>query len=225
MPMTRQEPEILSIAKNVYEDAYVAQDAIKIYEAIGFNADDVNRTKFKMFFVFTQQVMLKFVVIQIYKIYDQSNKSYKKHTVFEIVEYLKRHRQVAKYEMIYNQYPNTALKRSVFKKACTSDLSNIEDFLRNAEEITNEIVKSKDFKKLQTFRDKHIAHAEQVDPLNQIKEIPSIDQLNKFIDIAMDLSILIHNLFSQNECLDHPGGGMKTATENLINKIVGQFSQ
>lgn len=76
MSITSQEPTIFPIASNVYKAALDAQRAIKVYEAIGYSAEDVNRTKFKLFFGFTQKVMLNFAVIQICKIYDRSNRGH-----------------------------------------------------------------------------------------------------------------------------------------------------
>jgi hypothetical protein len=112
------------ITLKVLENAHYAKLAIEEFEAIGNNAKNINNTNFEFFFDFNQKVMLDFAVLQICKIYDKSNKSYKKHTVFEIIEYLKKNKELADYGRIYALNLNNYLKNSHFKKICKSDLSN-----------------------------------------------------------------------------------------------------
>jgi hypothetical protein len=81
------------------------------------------------------------------------------------------------------------------------------------------LIRSCDFEKLKTFRDKYIAHAEQINT-ELTKYLPSINAIDEFINIAIDLSIMIHNLFSQDSFLDRSTKSMKVATQNLVQHVI-----
>ncbi len=210
---------ITFITKQVLGNAQNAKLALETYEAIGNEASNINRSKFKFFFGFNQKAMLDFTILQICKLYDKSNKKYKKHTVLEIVEYLKKNKKVADYQNVCAPNLNTHFNNSIIKKKSESDIDNIEGFLKEAEYIIEKLITSNSFVLLKTFRDKYIAHAEIIST-EQIKYLPSTDEINLFIDVAMDLSVLIYNFFSQDSCLVGSTLSMKMATQNLIANII-----
>jgi hypothetical protein len=135
------------------------------------------------------------------------------------IGYIQINKELADYGRIYALNLNNYLKNSYFKKICKSDLSNIEAFLYEAELISNVLIRSCDFEKLKTFRDKYIAHAEQINT-ELTKYLPSINAIDEFIDIAIDLSVLIHNLFSPDSSLDSSARSMKVATQNLVHHVI-----
>lgn len=208
---------ILQITSEVLINAYYAKLALEEYEGISDKINAIKKAKLEFFFGLNQKVMLDYAVLQICKVYDQSNKDYKKHTVFEICSFIRDNKRLCDYARIYSPALNTYLNTSHFKKICESDLSDIEMFIKEAERITSDIVSSDDFKRLKTYRNKKIVHLEQLDA-ELPKEIASIERLYEFIKIAIDLSTLAHELFDAAPSFSP--ASMKIATYNLVEKIV-----
>lgn len=185
------------VSKKIFEKAIDAKRALEQFEAIGNMASKINETEFKFYFGFTQKVMLDFSIVKLCALYDNSSKRYKKNTMFELINYIEENKNFVDYNIIHHSY-NNSCKYLWELDDQNLEKKDLEGFLSIIRNIVDDYVKNNvDFKKIQDYRDKYVAHSEQV--LVKISELPSLESINKLISIAENLSICVYERLFESQ--------------------------
>jgi AbiU2 len=146
----------------------------------------------KSFFGFVHRSVVKLYAINICKIYEKENNqkknSYKLNSIFGILNFINKNDLRPRKISYIQDFISRNNGGIVSIENCYEGLTSLaENFA---------LAHSKDFELYKTWRDKHIAHAEDTD--KQIKSLPSYDAMEKILFFAIDFYSTITKGFSEN---------------------------
>lgn len=178
--------------------------ALDQYDAIGKHAVELKETTTYAFWGNTQRFSLDWAVIGICKLYDTSNRSYKKYTIPELIEcisplFKSDHRSRLCAQSTYNFHFLNDKENLVF--SAFNDASKFDEARGNLVSKLKEIISDKmqesSLKRLSTYRDKFLAHHEQVDEIlkEALKSLPPLEEIRKLNHLASEFCQFSANIF------------------------------
>ncbi|MFN5174303.1 MAG: hypothetical protein ACK5WY_05435 [Holosporaceae bacterium] len=218
-------------AENLYRpvllNCYWVKCGIGLYEGIAKHAKEINK-KHGHFFGVTMQFSMHEAINCLCKIYDKSNKGYKKHTVYELLNFLKNTDILSTKD---NFYIKTRYKREKLEELGLSEINNFlnEDikFEKTKKEFFDYFEKNipnKDsndtLSKLLKYRNKILAHTEilKTENIHELTYLPPIEEMEKLNNWAIKFIDLFCNFFdfsspSINVC-------SRMAALNVVKKVL-----
>ncbi|MFA5593227.1 MAG: hypothetical protein WC989_07935 [Micavibrio sp.] len=200
---------IMDMVSPIVGNAEKVRQSIGIYRGISKHAKEINKEKQGHFFAVVQSMAIDTMVMSTFKIYDTSNKKYKKHTIPELVDFL-----------IENKCSAKIRNPDLLKKLGVESLDDIKSQIPSSEN-------SSCLKSLFVWRDKVVAHQENTlnnyEAQNQLKGFPSIDEIEEINNWSFSFCELFVDIFNNDTMLDTcERGSSRMATLNIIRKVLSK---
>jgi hypothetical protein len=221
------------IKKLVYPiliNAYKTKSCLDVYYAIGKSASELKKIdKKEEYWGLIQNLALNSAVINIYKIFDQSSKKYKKHTLFEIIEFIRNDKNISE-KLTWWINNNRTFVSGILEGLGFGSKEELLNYASKKEEFLNvlynkivEVVESKSFKKIKKTRDKDIAHQEYIESYwlkQEIKTLPSVSEFEKIINFAVSFCNCLL-IYCEGGTLYNGSKSMFSTTQRKIAKDLG----
>lgn len=209
-------------------NAKQVKDCVGMYEAIGRHAKKINETKFTNFFALVQTHALQLAVLGIAKIYDATNKHYKKHTIYNLDSYFRENLDHASLRFsgddiaIFLGLTANQLNQMLWHTDVNVRLHNYRLIYNK---LNSEMPKSSEHKELEkiiTFRHKFVSHQEQLTEVEskQHRQLPPLEVFISLAEYAEDYAAFVAASFSNVILSRHTIPSAKVGTYNIIKKVL-----
>lgn len=212
----------------VWHNTVWIKDALDLYDGIsGKHVKDLNRMNYGFFFGLVQRFTIESAVLGICRIYDKSNKDYKKHTIYEMVSHLEANKQYVpdlyKDNISFALLGFTENETSAFPFKLESSFVQ-DSFIGEVLKRMPTIETDPSLKRLVLNRNKALAHQEQVeDDLRELlKSFPSLEEMARLNDWAYGFCEFYVNCLIPNLSIVRRAASSRMAALNLIKKLLGK---
>ena len=201
-----------------------------MYDGISLHAVALNE-RHAHFFGLVQKFSLDAAVLGICKMFDTSNKRYKKHTVPELFDYLEHKLTSAYVQRLRPQLLIDLWVEEGDAREVVNALQSGNDFEQGKRRMLTliggvmpTIERSPALKKLFVARNKVIAHQEQVDEAvkEELKFLPSLEDMEKLGRWVRDFCRLLYCVLTPDTALVDSVVSARMAALNVAAKILGR---
>jgi hypothetical protein len=208
-------------------NAKQVKDNIGVYEAIGLHARALNSSQHKNFFGIIQKSALQLAVLGIAKIYDDTSKQYRKHTVYELERHFIKH--VSKASL--RSYSDDLLSSLNISKLLAHKLMHGEKIERRLEYKSAQIFLSESvprkstnvsLRKIIEHRHKFVSHQEFLTKVQKktYGQLPNLKEFLRLAEFAENYTSFVAASFTNLAFQPHSSPSGKMATLNMIKKAL-----
>jgi hypothetical protein len=228
-PTDPAEAKLMALLEPVFSNTYWVENALGVLEGIAKHATELN-DGYGHFFGLIHQFSLDSVVLGICKLFDRT-KSYPISTVPALVSYLKDNLTQTYIGRLVDANSLTDLGLSdVDANRIITEFRINNNFPTTKNELTS-LLKSKmptcarspALKQIFLYRNKVAAHQEALTDAvkHQLKDLPSIDEMEKLNKWAIDFCLLMRSIMTNGTYLRH-GVSARIAALNVVAKVLGK---
>lgn len=191
--------------KIVWNNIYLVEDNLALFETIGINSinlrDDNDHFWFRI-----QKCAIDIAVLTICKLFDDSNKSYEKYTIPDLINNFGK--EILKKSKLYDDKHITIFKND----------KNMDHVISNWKDACPDL-KLPSLHKLLKYRNKILAHQEKVKPEESdvMRKLPSINEMLQLVNMAKNLCEFINNFLFPDEPLPEYIPYAGSTTKNVID--------
>jgi hypothetical protein len=224
------EDSVRELVEPLVSNAYWVKSSIDMYDAISVHAVALNE-RHAHFFGLVQKFALDSAVLGICKMFDTSNKRYKKNTVPELFDYLERNLTSA---YVQRLRPQLLVDLGVGEKDARSVVnalqrgSDFEEAKRRMLTLIGGVMptveQSPALEKLFVARNKAIAHQEQLDEAlkEELKFLPSLADMEKLGRWVRDFCKLLYCVLTPDTALVDSVVSARMAALNVAARLLGK---
>lgn len=222
-------PELREILDAVWANTFWVENALQLYEGISKHAEKL-KNEHAHFFGLVQKFSLDAAVLGIFRLFDRSNRRYRKNTIPDLLEFVKSELTDAYIARLTPELLTRLGIRADDAGEITTALRDPSGFERMKERLIaalEETMPTVDrclsLKTIITYRDKVVAHQEHISEAlrEQLAELPSIDDMERINKWAANLCVLAASVLTPNLTLAAGGRSARMAALNVAAKALG----
>ncbi len=219
----------------IWGNIFKVEDYLALYEVIDENSPKLKDNN-AHFWGTVRQSALDSAVLNICKLFDNTNKKYEKHTIPSLIEnlgnqtnkvYISYDIQLARNLGICNkiiQIFDTVRENSTYFDKNSERYEEFEIHLLNSFKEVCPNSKEPPLEKLFQYRNKVLAHQEKLDQARkeQLKRLPSLDEMHQLVTWGKNFCEFTNKLFFPHDPLPEFLAYSGAATKGVIDKYLGE---